>query len=55
MKRILALVLMLLKREVFEANPRLLPKLQYYCDCIRDSFDTTNWPQVLPWEQLLQR
>ena len=46
---------MLLKREVFEANPRLLPKLQYYCDCIRDSFDTTNWPQVLPWEQLLLR
>ena len=46
---------MMLETAVFEANPRLLPKLQYYCDCIRDSFDTTNWPQVLPWEQLLQR
>ena len=28
-------------------------KLSYYCDCIRDAFDTTNWPEVLPWEQHL--
>lgn len=45
---------MMLEREVFEANPHLLPKLQYYCDCIRDSFDTTGWPETLPWEQLLR-
>lgn len=45
---------MMLEREVFEANPHLLPKLQYYCDCIRDSFDTSGWPETLPWEQLLR-
>lgn len=28
-------------------------KLSYYCDCIRDAFDTTNWPEVLTWEQHL--
>lgn len=45
---------MMLEREVFEANPHLLPKLQYYCDCIRDSFDTTGWPETLPWEYLIR-
>ena len=45
---------MMLERAVFEANPHLSPKLQYYCDCIRDSFDTAGWPEVLPWERLLK-
>lgn len=44
---------MMLDRATFDANPMLLPKLQYYCDCIRDSFDTQGWPEVLPWEVLL--
>lgn len=44
---------MMLETAVFEANPHLMPKLRYYCECIRDSFDTTNWPEVLPWERLL--
>lgn len=29
-------------------------KLEYYCECIRDCFDTTGWPEVLPWEEVLQ-
>lgn len=46
---------MMLEAAVFEANPYLLPKLQYYCDCIRDSFDTAGWPEILPWEKLLEQ
>ena len=46
---------MLGEAAVFEANPHLLPKLQYYCDCIRDSFDTAGWQEILPWEQLLEQ
>lgn len=41
------------EQRVFDANPHLMPKLRYYCDCIRDSFDTTGWPGVTRWEQLL--
>lgn len=41
------------EREVFNANPGLIPKLEYYCACIRDSFDTEGWPEVTLWEQLL--
>lgn len=44
---------MLGEKEVFDANPHLMPKLRYYCDCIRDSFDTTGWPEVTFWEKLL--
>ena len=40
-------------RAVFDANPHLMAKLEYYCSCIRDSFDTSGWPETLPWEQLL--
>ena len=29
-------------------------KLQYYAECIRDCFDTTGWPEVAPWEQVLE-
>ena len=28
-------------------------KLEYYCECIRASFDTTGWPEVTKWEQAL--
>lgn len=27
-------------------------KFKYYCDCIRDGFDTSNWDDVMPWEQI---
>ena len=44
---------MMLERAVFDANPGLMSKLRYYCACIRDSFDTTGWPEKAPWEMLL--
>lgn len=40
-------------RYVFEANPGLLPKLEYYSRCIRESFQTDGWPDVTVWEQML--
>lgn len=39
---------------VFQSNPHLLPKLEYYCRCIRDCFDSSDWPEVTVWEELLQ-
>lgn len=38
----------------FEDSPYRLAKLQYYCDCIRADFDTTGWPEELPWEKVLK-
>ena len=35
---------------IFQNAPGLLKKLQYYCDCIRDCFDTAGWPQTTAWE-----
>lgn len=32
----------------------LKDKLQYYCDCIRDCFDTTGWPKTTAWEAPLR-
>lgn len=29
-------------------------KLEYYCACVRDCFDTTGWPEVTPWEEALE-
>lgn len=40
-------------QSVFDANPHLMPKLEYYCAGIRDTFDTTGWPEVTIWERLL--
>lgn len=37
----------------FEGAAVLLEKLDYYCRCIRDAFDTTDWPEELLWEQYL--
>jgi hypothetical protein len=37
----------------FEDSEVLLEKLDYYCRCIRDAFDTSDWPESLPWEQYL--
>lgn len=45
---------MLEERAVFAENPGLIPKLRWYCGCIRDSFDTTHWPEATAWEQLLK-
>lgn len=43
------------RSDIYNANPHLMPKLEYYCACIRDSFDTAGWPEVTPWEQLLAK
>lgn len=37
---------------VFSSAP-LRAKLEYYCQCIRDCFDTTGWPEHTAWEQIL--
>lgn len=34
-------------------NAPLREKLEYYSACIRDCFDTTGWPETLPWEAVL--
>ncbi len=37
----------------FEVGTVLTEKLDYYCRCIRDAFDTTDWPDIVLWEQYL--
>ena len=37
----------------FEDADILQEKLDFYCRCIRDAFDTEGWPETLPWEQYL--
>ena len=37
----------------FADAPVLVAKLDYYCRCIRDAFDTTGWPETTLWEQYL--
>lgn len=41
------------RADIYGRNPHLLPKLAYYCACIRDSFDDSGWPETVVWEQLL--
>ena len=38
----------------FEPGMGRREKLQYYAACIRDCFDTTGWPEITLWEQVLQ-
>lgn len=38
---------------IFADNERLREKLAFYSQCIRDSFDTTGWPDVALWERPL--
>ncbi len=38
----------------FEPGSGTRAKLQYYADCIRDCFDTEDWPETTSWEQVLQ-
>lgn len=37
----------------YEDAKGLQKKLDYYCRCIRDCFDTTGWPDRVIWEQYL--
>lgn len=32
----------------------LREKLEYYCECIRDCFDTSGWPNSTTWEETLK-
>lgn len=41
---------MLNDESVFEGKEGLTEKLRYYSEGIRDSFDVTGWPKILPWE-----
>lgn len=36
-----------------ERFPVVFSKLEYYCQCIRDCFDTTGWPEYTKWEATL--
>lgn len=38
----------------FENGKGLMDKLDYYCRCIRDAFDTTGWEETVLWEQYLK-
>ncbi|MBQ8815578.1 MAG: hypothetical protein IJZ85_13915 [Lachnospiraceae bacterium] len=39
----------------FIGYPGIVAKLEFYCQCIRDAFDTTGWPEETVWEQTLSR
>ena len=39
----------------FEDAKGLTEKLDYYCRCIRQAFDTTGWPEIVRWEQYLNK
>lgn len=39
----------------FKDSPVLQKKLDYYCRCIRDAFDTTGWKTTERWEQYLAK
>ena len=38
----------------FAPGTGLRAKLEFYAACIRDCFDTENWPDVVCWEQVLK-
>jgi hypothetical protein len=38
----------------FAAGAPTTEKYKYYCECIRDGFDTTGWDEVMPWEKILE-
>ena len=40
---------------MFELRDGLRAKLEYYCNGIRESFDTTDWPEETPWEKTLHQ
>ena len=38
----------------FESGSGCRAKMQFYADCIRDCFDTAEWPATTTWEKVLQ-
>ena len=51
--RVLEYAMMDYGEYTFEDADILMNKLDYYCRCIRDAFDTTHWPDQVIWEQYL--
>lgn len=43
------------RTDTFMGKEGLMNKLEFYCDSIRDGFDTTGWPEELPWEKTLRQ
>ncbi len=39
--------------DIFDENPYLRDKLEYYSSCIRDCFNTEGWPEISAWENVL--
>ena len=39
---------------VLEGNPGMQEKMDYYARCIRDCFDTENWPELTAWEEAVK-
>jgi hypothetical protein len=37
----------------FKANAPTTAKYRYYCEAIRDGFDTTGWAEIMPWEEIV--
>ena len=37
-------------KTILQENPGMAEKMRYYAACIRDCFDTTNWPEKTLWE-----
>ncbi len=37
------------------STPERTAKLDYWCTCIRDTFNTDGWPDTTPWEQPLSK
>ena len=42
-------------RDMFILAPHRQAKLEYLSNCMRDTFDTTGWPEVTVWEDTLNR
>ena len=38
----------------FSSGTILNDKMKYYCECIRDGFNTEDWPETLPWEVMFK-
>lgn len=38
---------------IFASSDYRQAKLAYWCQCIRDAFDTTGWPELTVWEEML--
>lgn len=39
------------ENSLFAPGTVLYDKMVYYCECIRDGFNSEDWPEELPWEE----